>query len=142
MRYLLDTNAVSELTKPRPDALFREWAVGVRPGDTYISVLTVGELRRGVSALVDGRRRTLLESLNRRLIDEFSGRILPITAEIAARWGDVSGEAKLRGRAVAAVDGLIGATALMHEMTIVTRNVWDFDPVGCLILSPWTAPQS
>ena len=101
--YLLDTNAVSEITRPRPDPGFQAWMATVRPGDSYLSVLTVGELRRGIANL----------------------------------WGDMSGLARNRGRAIAVVDGLIAATAIVHDLTVVTRNQWDFDPTECRMLCPW-----
>ena len=103
MTYLLDTNAVSEVTRPRPDPGFQAWMATVRPGDSYLSVLTVGELRRGIANL----------------------------------WGDMSGLARNRGRAIAVVDGLIAATAIVHDLTVVTRNLWDFDPTECRMLCPW-----
>ncbi len=137
MSYLFDTNAVSEITRPRPDPGFQTWLATVRPMDSYISVLTVGELRRGITNLPDGRKRDLLESLNRELVDGFEERVLPVSAEIAALWGDMSGLAKNRGRAIAVVDGLIAATAIVHDLTVVTRNLWDFDPTGCRMLCPW-----
>jgi toxin FitB len=135
--YLLDTNAVSEITRPRPDPGFQAWMATVRPGDSYLSVLTVGELRRGIANLPGGRRRDLLESLNRELVEGFEGRVLPITVEIANLWGDMSGLARNRGRAIAVVDGLIAATAIVHDLTVVTRNLWDFDPTECRMLCPW-----
>ncbi len=137
MTYLFDTNAVSEITRPRPDPGFQAWLATVRPMDSYISVLTVGELRRGIANLPHGRKRDLLESLNRELVGGFQERVLPVSAEIASFWGDMSGRARNRGRAIAVVDGLIAATAIIHDLTVVTRNLWDFDPTECRTLCPW-----
>ena len=139
MKYLLDTNAVSEITKPVRDPGFEAWLAGVRPRDSYISVMIVGELRRGVSNLPHGRKHDLLASLNQELVESFQDRVLPITADIAGLWGDISGEAKRRERAIAVVDGLIAATARVHDLAVVTRDLWDFDPTGCRVIKPWTS---
>lgn len=139
MKYLLDTNAISEITKPVRNPGFETWLAGVHPMDTYISVMTVGELRRGVSNLPHGRKHALLENLNRELVESFHDRVLPITADIAGLWGDMSGDAKRRGRAIAVIDGLIAATARIHDLAVVTRDLWDFDPTGCRVIKPWTS---
>jgi len=139
VRYLLDTNAVSEISKPVRDPGFDAWLAGVRPTESYISVMTVGELRRGVSNLPFGRKHSQLEDLNRQLVESFEDRILPITAHIAGLWGDMSGDAKRRGRSIAVIDGLIAATAIAHDLAVVTRDIWDFDPTGCRVFKPWTS---
>ena len=106
----------------------------------FLSVLTLGEIRKGVAALVQGRRRTRLETwLAADLQDRFSGRILPIDSAIADCWGLLAAEAKRSGQALAIIDGLLAATAMHHNLTVVSRNTADFAPVAVQVLNPWRA---
>jgi hypothetical protein len=103
-------------------------------------VLTLGEIRRGVAGLAQGRRRTQLQEwLERELPARFAGRILPINRAVADRWGLVSAEAKRKGRTVAGIDGLLAATAFHFDLTLVTRNVDDFASTRVPILNLWAA---
>jgi predicted nucleic acid-binding protein len=102
----------------------------------YLSVLTLGELRKGVERLADGRRRLRLENwLDSDLKLRFAGRWLPVDEEVAERWGLVTA----RGAVLPTTDGLIAATALVHGMTVVTRNAVDMAAAGALVLNPWGA---
>src|SRR5579872_3254364 len=111
--FLLDTNCVSEVVRIKPDPRVAEWMQAADESLLYVSVLTLGEIRKGLSRLTQGKRRTRLETwLEVELLARFSGRILPIDTAIADRWGLLAGEAALKGRPLAAIDGLLAATAL------------------------------
>lgn len=104
----------------------------------YLSVLTLGEIRKGVAGLPRGKRQTQLEMwLELDLQARFSGRILSIDAPIADRWGLMAAEAKGKGRALSAIDGLLAATALQHSLTIVSRNIRNFANTQVPTLNPW-----
>jgi predicted nucleic acid-binding protein len=104
----------------------------------YLSVLTLGEIRKGLAALPQGRRRTQLETwLDVQLRARFSGRIRPVDSHVADRWGWLTATAKRAGKALSVVDGLLAATALHHNLTIVSRNVSDFAHLHVPVLNPW-----
>jgi len=104
----------------------------------YLSVLTLGEIRKGATGLAQGKRRTHLETwLKVELQGRFSGRILPIDAAIADRWGLLAAEAKRKGKALSIIDGLLAATALHHNLTVVSRNANDFKNTPAQVLNPW-----
>lgn len=139
MSYLLDTVTVSEWAKPRPDPGVVDWLAEVDEDRTFLSVLTLGELRRGVERLAAGRRRSQLAVwLAEQLPDRFEGRLLPVEPGVADAWGRLAARLERQGRKVGAVDALIAATAEVHELQIVTRNVADFEPTGVAVVNPWT----
>ena len=106
----------------------------------YVSVLTLGEIRKGAAGLANGKRRTHLETwLKVELPGRFSGRILPIDAAIADRWGFLAAEAKRKGKPLSIIDGLLAATALHHNLTVVSRNADDFKNTPAQFLNPWEA---
>ena len=136
--FLLDTNCISEAVSPKPDANVEKWVRAADQSLLYLSVLTLGEIRKGLAGLAPGRRRTQLESwLEIELQGRFSGRILPIDAAIADRWGLVAAEARRKGKPLSTVDGLLAATALHHNLTLVTRNVADFMGIFVSLVNPW-----
>jgi predicted nucleic acid-binding protein len=136
--FLLDTNCISEVVRKKPDPLVLHWLNAADESILYLSVLTLGDIRKGLAGLPQSRRQTLLESwLELDLKSRFSGRILPIDRFIADRWGLLSAEAKRRGKSLSAIDGLLAATALHHNLTIVSRNVDDFSGTQVPILNPW-----
>ncbi len=137
MSYLIDTNVLSELRRRDPDANVVRWLAD-RPAITlYLSVLTLGELRKGVQGLPEGeRKRRLLDWLEVELPAYFSGRILPVDATVAERWGRLLAQA---GRPLPAIDSLLAATALAHGLTLVTQNIKDVQHPGLAVLDPWTA---
>jgi predicted nucleic acid-binding protein len=138
--FLLDTNCISELVRSRPDPRVLAWMESTNESLLYISVLTLGEIRKGVAGLPQGKRRTQLETwLELELQIRFSGRILSIVAAIADRWGLLAAQAKRKGRSLSAIDGLLAATAIDHNLTIVSRNVGDFANTQVSILNPWEA---
>lgn len=136
MSYLVDTNVLSELRRKSPDAGVIDW-FAKRPATTlYLSVLTLGELRKGVDGLTDTvRRASLLDWLETELPAFFTGRILPIDIHVADRWGRMLASA---GRPVPVTDSLIGATAAHHGLSLVTRNVRDFSDFGLEVINPWS----
>lgn len=138
MRFLLDTCVISELWKPIPSEGVVAWLERAVEEDLHLSVLTLGEIQRGVAKLDRGKRARQLAALFLELRERFAPNTLPITAEIALRWGALSAMAAQRGRPLHPVDGLLGATALEHKLTIVTRNEPDFSMTGAPLLNPWT----
>jgi predicted nucleic acid-binding protein len=133
--YLLDTNVLSELVRPRPDARVIRWFREV-PGETlHLSVLTLGEIRSGIERLRPGTRKEKLRLwLETELPAWFEDRVLPVDAAVADRWGRLLAAA---GRSLPAIDGLLAATALHHELRLVTRNAEDFDFPGLEVVNPW-----
>lgn len=138
--FLLDTNCVSELIRPRPDRHVMEWTDATNEASLYLSVLTLGEIRKGLAALPQGTRRTRLETwLEVDLKARFHGRILPVDSAVADRWGLLTAEAKRKGKPLPVIDGLMAATALHHNLTVVSRNVSDFARARVPVLNPWEA---
>lgn len=137
--YLLDTNAVSEAKRARPDEGLTDWLSNQLPSDLRLSVLTVGELRRGVVRLEPGRRRDDLDYWLADLVLRFGDRILPVDLDVTERWATLAEAARAQGRASDMTDELIAATAHVHGLTVVTRNLRHFEPLGCRVMCPWTA---
>lgn len=138
--FLLDTNCISEIVRSKPDPRVLQWMAAADESLLYLSVLTLGEIRKGVPGLSQSKRRTQLEIwLELELRSRFSGRVLGIDAAIADRWGLLAAEAKHKGRPLSAIDGLLAATALHHNLTIVSRNLGDFAGTQVPILNPWEA---
>jgi predicted nucleic acid-binding protein len=104
----------------------------------FLSVLTMGEIRKGLAGLAQGKRRTILETwLEVDLQARFSGRIVPIDSAVADRWGLLAGEARREGKSLSIIDGLLAATALHHNLTVVSRNSSDFAHTHVPVLNPW-----
>lgn len=140
MRLLLDTNVLSEVTRPAPDKRVLGWLDGLDEDQTFISVVSIAEIRRGVALMDEGRRRdALAEWLARELPQRFDQRVLHINEAVALAWGDLMGLAKHRGRGLSSMDGLIGATAISQGLTLATRNIKDFDGFGIDLYNPWTS---
>src|ERR1039457_1121773 len=138
--FLLDTNCISELVRPKPEQRVMEWMDAADETMLYLSVLTVGEIRKGLAGLPQGKRRTRLETwLEVELQARFAGRIVPIDAAIADRWGLLAAEAKRKGKGLSIIDGLLAATALHRNLTVVSRNARDFANTQVPVLNPWEA---
>lgn len=138
MTYLLDTNVISEVRRPQPDVDVLAWLDLVDEELLYLSVITVGELARGVALLPDGKRKAALaEWLGTDLQLRFGHRLLSIDGEAAFIWGRLMADATREGRALSVMDGWIAAIALRHHLIIATRNVRDFENLGLEIFNPW-----
>ena len=140
MRYLLDTCVISEPTKKRPSRKALTWLDVQDEMSLFLSVLTLGELHKGISKLPRSRRKSQLHQwVEQDLPRRFTGRILPVDQEIAARWGRMTGEAEQAGHPIPVLDGLLAATALVAGMTLVTRNTPHMVHTGAMVFDPWTA---
>jgi predicted nucleic acid-binding protein len=138
--YLLDTNVPSEFSRDRPQPRVAAWLKAQPPTTLYLSAVTIGEIRKGLVVLPQGRRRTELEAwFHTDLLVWFRNRILPVTDSIADRWGVLEGQCQLKGTPLNTADGMIAATALQHDLTLVTRNIKDFAALGVVLLNPWDA---
>lgn len=136
--FLLDTNVLSELVKPKPDANVLRWIEETDESILFLSMLTLGEIRNGIARLGPGSRRGRLESwLQVDLRTRFLGRALSIDEAIADRWGAISADAAAKGKPVPVVDGLLAATALHHNLTLVTRDGSDVAGTGVSTVNPW-----
>jgi predicted nucleic acid-binding protein len=136
--FLLDTNVPSEMTRPHPQQSVTAWLDEADDAQLYLSVISLGEISKGIATLSEGRRRQeLQEWLDRKLRPWFQGRILPISEAIAERWGLIAAQSKLKGHPLKVEDGLSAATALEHGLALVTRNVRDFGNLGVTIVDPW-----
>ncbi len=126
------------MVSARPERRVVEWMESTDERLLYLSVLTLGEIRKGVAALPQGRKRTTLESwLDVDLQVRFARKILPIDAGVADRWGLIVSEAKIRGKSLPVIDSLLAATALHHNLTVVSRNISDFVLSKVPVLNPW-----
>jgi predicted nucleic acid-binding protein len=138
--FLLDTNIPSEMTRSRPQPSVSAWLDDADDDQLYFSVVSLGEILKGVTLVSESKRRRQLQQwLDETLRPWFEGRILPVNQPIAERWGVLAGQCQMKGRALKVVDGLIAATALEHDLTVVTRNVKDFASLGVTVFNPWDA---
>ncbi len=139
MNFLLDTNVVSEWTKPRPDAGVVAWLAEADEDRIFISVVTIAELRHGIERLAPGARRNRLDAwLTKQVPLRFEERLLAVDAETANVWGRVMAQGQAAGRPAGTMDAFIAATVLRHDMTLVTRNVSDFEALGVRLVNPWS----
>lgn len=139
MRYLLDTNVISELIVSRPDERVVRWVDSLDPGGVYLSVVTIGEIAKGVERLpADSRRKKVLrEWLTDDLMLRFEGRVLEIDTPVMLTWGALVARLESRGRKMSAMDSLIAALALHHDLTLATRNENDFEDAEIKVVNPW-----
>jgi len=136
MSYLLDINVVSETVRRNPSKAVIAWLEQVPSEALHISVLTLGEIRKGIEGLMDRKRREKLRIwLEHELPGWFAGRVLPVDLAVADRWGRMLGEI---GRPVPSIDSLLAATALHHELRLVTRNAKDFEYPDLQVINPWS----
>jgi predicted nucleic acid-binding protein len=136
--FLLDTSVIVELINPRPAPALLRWLNGIPEELLFLSVLTLGDIRRGTANLGWAARAVRVQAwTNRDLKTRFAGRILPIDGEVAACWGVLAARSMEDGARLPVVDGLLAATALDHNLTLVTRNAGDVARTGVLLFSPW-----
>jgi len=139
MKYLLDTNVISEPMKVRPNTGVVHWLSGLDEDQACISVVTITELRYGIERLATGKRREILELwLRKDLSGRFEGRILPVDFEVADACGRLVARSEGLGHPIEPRDAFIAATAEVYGLTLVTRNTSDFQPTVKSILTPWT----
>jgi predicted nucleic acid-binding protein len=137
--FLLDTNVISEVVRPRPDPRVSRWIETTEEELLFVSAMTVGEIRKGITALTNETRKAVLETwFTGDLLVRFEGRILPIDQVVAERWGRLAGTLAKQGFPLSVVDGLLASSAMQHNLTLVTRNTRDVIRTGVTVLDPWT----
>ena len=139
MSFLLDTCVLSELTRPKPHPNVIRWFDTQHAAALFVSVLTIGEIEKGIAALPTGRKKVALSGWLATLRSTYGDRLLPIDAAIAAIWGRTAARIERERGRLAVIDGLIAATAVHHGYTVVTRNVGDFVNTGVALLNAWQA---
>ncbi len=140
MSILIDTNVISEVRRLEPDFRVVDWLDRVDEDRVFISVITLAEIRRGITLMDKGHKRDSLEAwLAKDLLQRFEGRIITLDHAIAFTWGDLMGAARKRGAGLSVMDGFIAATALTKGHTLATRNTKDFEGLGLNIINPWVS---
>ena len=139
MTYLLDTCLISELVAKQPNQKVLDWVDAQIPETLYLSVITIGEIARGICKLTPSKRKESLTTwLNETLPNRFEHRILTIDVSTMVLWGNLVGQLEQNGRPLPAMDSLIAAIALQHSLSLVTRNEKDFAGTGVVIINPWS----
>ena len=140
MNYLLDTCVISELVKTKPDPRVVQWVRSQDEENLFLSVITIGEIQKGISKLPDSRKKKqqLQDWLSNELQVRFKDRILEIAVGTAQVWGEVLGACEKKGVTLPAIDSLIASQGIFHKMTIVTRNISDLGPSGVSLFNPWS----
>lgn len=137
MSYLIDTNVLSELRRKSPDPGVVSWFSQRPPATLHLSVLTLGEIRKGIEGIGDEvRKQSLIDWLETDLPTFFTGRILDVNGAVADRWGRLVAAA---GRPLPTIDSLLAATALENDLVLVTRNTKDFAGLPVEVFNPWTS---
>ncbi len=137
MRVLLDTCVLSELRKPQVDPGLRQAVDEIPDDDLFVSVISIGEIAKGIALLDESRRKRELQSWLQALERDYATRILQVDRETAHIWGELTAAARKNGQGISASDRLIAATARRHGLHIMTRNVADFEPTGAMLINPW-----
>ncbi len=138
MNYLLDTCVVSELVSKQPNQKVVAWIDSLESEQVYLSAITIGEITKGIEKLPESKRKGDLKVwLNHELLPRFQGRILPLGTDVLIQWGTLLAQLETDGNPMPAIDSLIAATVLTYGITLVTRNVADFEATGVNIFNPW-----
>lgn len=137
--YLLDTNVLSEPVRPNPEGKVIAWLDSVPEELLYLSVLTLGEIRKGISMVGGTVKRARLESWIAEIVLRFSGRILPVDGAVAEQWGRIAAQAEVQGKTLPVIDALLAATAMSYNLTLVSRNAADLAATGAMLFNPWNA---
>jgi predicted nucleic acid-binding protein len=138
VNHLLDTCALCDPAYPKPNAGLRKWYAANPEAGMYVSVLSIGEIRKGLVRLGDSKKAARIGAwLDHDLMLRFDQRLLPVDVEICNRWGTMCAELLRRGRPTPVMDGLIAATAKVHGLALVTRNVKDFSAFDIQLINPW-----
>jgi toxin FitB len=139
MKYLLDTCVISELVRPVPNAAVVEWLASVPSECLFLSALTIGELKRGITRMPESKKKTKLLGWLETLLADYSDRIIPVDRATAEAWGMLQAQAEDAGQRMSIIDGYIAATAAARQMVVVTRNEDDFAPGHQVVINPWKA---
>jgi predicted nucleic acid-binding protein len=143
VKFLLDTCVLSGLRQPKADAGVVQWAAQTDEERLYLSVVTLMEIQKGIAKLPQGVKKVALQNwLDEDLQARFAGRILRVDEDTALTWGTLLAETEKRGAPVPVVDGLVAATAIAHNLTLVTRNTADFERLPVRLLNPWGLAQA
>ncbi|MFH1699279.1 MAG: type II toxin-antitoxin system VapC family toxin [Candidatus Zixiibacteriota bacterium] len=138
MNFILDTCIISELVKPKPNSKVIKWVSSCPEETLYLSTLTIGEIQKGISILPESHKKDDLEKwLNQDLMRRFDRRIVGIDIKVAQKWGEIQAQTEKKGVKMPVVDSLIAATGLVHDMTVVTRNVDDMKSSSVTLFNPW-----
>ena len=139
MNFLLDTCVISELIARQPDSGLLEWIDNITEERVYLSVITIGEIKKGIEKLPDSKRRSeLVGWLEDELLVRFKDRLLPIDLNVMLVWGELTADLEKKGRKMPAIDSLIAAIAVQGALSVVTRNETDFEHSGVPVINPWT----
>lgn len=137
MKYLIDTCVISELVKPVPNTRITKWLQSAPSDVLFLSVLTIGEIRKGLVKLPDSKKKEKLSLWLDTLLKDYNQRIIPIDLTVSENWGIIQGNAEKAGTPMSTIDGLIAATASTHNLILVTRNESDFAPGQISLINPW-----
>jgi len=137
LKYLLDTCVISEMVKPSPDKKLIRWVENEPSTSLFLSVITIGEIRKGLSKLPASRKKEKLTIWLNMLLEEYSDRILAIDLTVAENWGEMQGRAEKEGVVMPSIDGLIAAITYTNNMILVTRNETDFISANIPVINPW-----
>jgi len=138
MNYLLDTCLISELAKSEPDEKVVDWVLSENETSFYVSVLTFGELNKGIEKLPESKKKEELRIwIEDELKNRFQNRIIGIDMHVSILWGKIQCVAEKKGKPMPAIDSLIAATGIAHALTVVTRNITDMEQSGVKLLNPW-----
>ncbi len=137
MRLLLDTCTLSEIRKAKANKKVLETLNSLSTDDIFLSIVTIGEITKGISLLMNNKKKTELQQWLQAIENLYSHRILGIDIETARIWGEITAKAQRKGITIPAMDGLIAATGLKHGLHIATRNIDDFEVTGALLINPW-----
>jgi predicted nucleic acid-binding protein len=137
LKYLVDTCVISELVKPCPNKLLLEWIKNTPSERLFLSVLTIGEIRKGIAKLPSSRKKASLSEWLNTLIEDYKDRILPVDLIASENWGEMQCSAEKNGLSLPTIDGLIASIARTHNLVLVTRNESDFQGCNIPLFNPW-----
>ena len=138
MKYLLDTCVISEIIKPKPNENVISWLTGQDESELFLSVLTFGEIEKGIEKAPDKIRKKKLKLwVEEDLKQRFEGKILPVNLEVSTQWGTLQGIAEKAGKPMPALDGLIAVSGLVNNCIVVTRNTSDMEQSTVELFNPW-----
>lgn len=141
MKYLIDTCVISEIVRPFPEKAVLDWFKTVPSERLFLSVVTIGEIRKGIAKLAHSKRKTKLAEWLNTLQDDYQDRILPIDLGVAETWGEMQALSEKKGSPTSTIDGLIAAIARTNGLILVTRNESDFEAYDISMFNPWISGE-